>query len=215
MSKIKNNKNKIIVFLALVILNMLYLWTNRLNMQIHLTELFIDKHIPLVKYMIIPYFFWYIYVWMVFFYLAVKDEKLFFTHSKATIISKSICIILFLVYPTFVIRPEITGQDIFSKALIHLYASDNPVNALPSIHVLQTILTHIAIINIRNATKKLKISSSIISMLIILSTVMTKQHNIIDVFAAYILAIIVIKIVYLLDYKKCKLSIVEDVVINR
>jgi membrane-associated phospholipid phosphatase len=130
--------------------------------------------------MVIPYISYYFYLWGTYIYLAFTHKELFVIHAKANIYSCLICILVFLIYPTYVVRPEIEVTDIFTRIIHMIYSSDNPVNALPSLHVLQSALTHIAICKIPNTNKGIKNTSFIIAVMIILSTVMIKQHYILD-----------------------------------
>ncbi|QIB26365.1 phosphatase PAP2 family protein [Caloranaerobacter azorensis] len=142
-------------------------------------------------------------------YLLIKDKKLFITHSLAVILGQTICLIIFLLYPTYVIRPEVVGSDIFSKLVLLIYSNDNPVNAFPSVHVLQSVLTHIAILNIKNIKKSVKISSYVFSTMVILSTITIKQHYVIDVAGGYLLAAICAKFVYEIFYQRYKANTLD------
>ncbi|WP_279230348.1 phosphatase PAP2 family protein [Thermohalobacter berrensis] len=174
----------------------MYVWINRLNLQIHSVKIFIDNYIPFIKWMVIPYILWYLYIWFVIFYLAFYYKKLFILHTKGVILSKLICMVIYITYPTYVIRPEILGTDIFSKLIEMVYSNDNPVNVFPSIHVLQSLLTHKAIIHIKGVKKWVKYSSLLFIVMVILSTLMIKQHYILDVIGAYSLALITTKFIY-------------------
>lgn len=206
MNNLQTGKKYLVYFLLLVLLNFLYLFTNRLNMQIYSVKIFLDNYIPFVKHMIIPYVIWYPYVWGVLIYLFIKDKQLFIAHSKTIILSKAICILIYIVFPTYVVRPEIQGVDIFSKLVLLIYSQDNPVNVFPSIHVLNTILAHIAILNIKGVKNYIKVISWIYSLLVILSTVMTKQHYFLDIIGGYVLAVGIAKLVYNKTYESYTLS---------
>ena len=39
---------------------------------------------------------------------------------------------VFILYPTYVVRPQITGQDFFSQLVVGIYGNDQAHNALPS-----------------------------------------------------------------------------------
>jgi membrane-associated phospholipid phosphatase len=87
-------------------------------------------------------------------------------------------VLIFIFFPTFVHRPEITGTDIFSNILNLVYANDFVYNAAPSGHTFYTIL---CFFYLNKFAPKQKYLWAIISILIIISTVLTKQHNLIDV----------------------------------
>ncbi|WP_066504940.1 phosphatase PAP2 family protein [Abyssisolibacter fermentans] len=196
---VKNKKidtKVVIVIVQLILLNVLYLLTNKLDMRINLTTTSIDYYIPLIKCMIIPYDLWYVYIWGGLLFVLYRNKDVFFIHAKTTIIAKILCIIIFILYPTYVIRPEITGNDIFSKLLILTYASDNPVNALPSLHVLQTVITHVAITKVCKKNDRIVIFSFVVAALIILATMFTKQHSLLDVVAGMTIGVVAVVIGY-------------------
>ncbi|KPU27824.1 hypothetical protein TR13x_00195 [Caloranaerobacter sp. TR13] len=203
-------KNKyILLILVLIMLKFLYLVINTLNMRKHHLVSHLDNYIPFISWMVIPYVLWYLYIWITLLYLLIKDKKLFVTHSIAVILGQTISLIIFLLYPTYVIRPEVVGNDIFSKLIILIYTNDNPVNAFPSIHVLQSVLTHMAILNIKDIKKSTKIFSYIFSTMVILSTITIKQHYVIDVVGGYLLATICAKFVYEIFYGRYKANTLD------
>ena len=85
-----------------------------------------------------------------------------------------------------------------------IYHVDTGANACPSIHCFNSIGLFIAIIK-SEKLKRHKIiqwSSFILSTSICLSTLFVKQHSIIDVFWAFILAALMYLLVYDPDYQK-------------
>ncbi|WP_425446554.1 phosphatase PAP2 family protein [Dethiothermospora halolimnae] len=210
MKKIFYKYNYFLLFLLLVIPNYLYSWTNDLNMQVHNVSTFIDEYIPFISWMIIPYDLWYIYIWGGLVLLAFMDKKLFLTHGKTVLATKLTCMLIFLIYPSYMVRPEITGDDIFSKLVLLTYENDNPVNLFPSIHVLQAILTHVAIINLDKTKMWMKITSLVYMILVVFSTVFVKQHYFVDIIGGSVLAIIAIKYYYGKSYSTYRLSVIKE-----
>ncbi|KNF07978.1 PAP2 superfamily [Gottschalkia purinilytica] len=194
------------MILILITLSLVYFQINSLNRQVYNVEIFIDNYIPYVKYMIIPYVIYYIYLWGTYIYMIFKDRSLFVVHAKTMAFGTVISIIIFLIFPGYITRPEIVGDDIFTKLTLLIYSADNPVNVLPSLHVLQSVLTHKGIINIKNISKFSKYVSQITCALISLSTVMIKQHSFLDLIFGYGLAILSYRIVY----KRSGLSLKVD-----
>ncbi|WDU83138.1 phosphatase PAP2 family protein [Caloramator sp. Dgby_cultured_2] len=112
------------------------------------------------------------------------------------------CYILF--FPTTVPRPLLKGDDIFIKAVNFIYKRDNPYNCFPSIHVLDSFLAAVYINREENISYKLKITSSVISFSIILSTLFIKQHYVYDALSAMVLA-------YIMYYSLNYAAIVEKI----
>lgn len=208
MKFLKKNKY-VLLIVVLIMLKVMYLVINTLDMREHHLISHLDNYVPFISWMAIPYVLWYFYIWGTLLYLLIKDKNLFITHSIAVILGQTISLIIFLIYPTYVIRPEVVGSDIFSKLVILIYSNDNPVNAFPSIHVLQSVLTHVAILNLKDIKKSTKIFSYIFSTMVILSTITIKQHYVIDVVGGYLLATICAKFAYEIFYGKYKANTLD------
>ena len=79
-----------------------------------------------------------------------------------------------------------------------LYEIDTDTNVLPSIHVYNSLGCYIAIRKcpkLRNK-KGIQIGSFVLTVSIILATMLLKQHSVIDVVAAMVMARIIYEIVY-------------------
>jgi membrane-associated phospholipid phosphatase len=113
----------------------------------------------------------------------VPIEAYLISFLTATIISY----IIYLTLPTFVIRPEVRSQDYLSKAIVVLYQNDYPHNAAPSGH---TFYTLISFLYIKLWHPKFQGISLTIALLIIASTLLTKQHYVLDVISGLILGFI-------------------------
>jgi membrane-associated phospholipid phosphatase len=148
----------------------------------------IDKFIPLYPPALIPYLlgtFLFIAfpIWASFYSKKNEFEAYTISFLTATIISY----IIYLTLPTFVIRPEVYSQDYFSKAIVLLYQNDYPHNAAPSGHSFYTL---ISFLYIKAWVPKAQVISLTIALLIIASTLLTKQHYVLDVIFGLILGII-------------------------
>jgi membrane-associated phospholipid phosphatase len=82
-------------------------------------------------------------------------------------------------------RPRLTGTDTFSKMVMAVYARDNPFNDFPSLH---TSLSTILAIHWVRVNKPLGIVLAIWTALIVASTLLIKQHYIVDVIFGLALA---------------------------
>lgn len=148
----------------------------------------IDKYIPLYPPALIPYLvgsflFFAFPIWASLYSKRPEFEAYIISFLTATIISY----IIYLTLPTYVIRPEIHSQDFFSKAISLLYQYDYPHNAAPSGH---TFYTLISFLYIRVWNPKVQGISLTIALLIIASTLLTKQHYMLDMISGLILGFI-------------------------
>jgi membrane-associated phospholipid phosphatase len=81
---------------------------------------------------------------------------------------------------SYVARPVITGADPFSAIVRSIYASDRPYNDFPSLH---TSLSTIIAIHWWRIDRRIGIAATIWTALIVMSTVLVKQHYLADVAA--------------------------------
>ena len=152
----------------------------------------IDDLVPFV-----PAFIW-IYVlayfqWL-FGHLAIAhyDERLFKQHMGAEIIGKLTCVLIFILLPTTIVRPEVTESGLTYDLVRFIYAADNPPdNLFPSIHCMESWIVTCGLFK-TNAPKPLKMFMLIFTCLVFASVVLVKQHFIIDIPAGIFVASIAI-----------------------
>lgn len=149
----------------------------------------IDSYIPFVSAFVVPYLYWFIYVFLGLMILAVSDSKKYYGLLTAITSGMFICFIIFYFFPTTVERPEVLGGGIFNYAMRVVYSSDNPYNCFPSIHVLNATLVTLFLMS-REKSRKYNVWALLSCILINLSTMFTKQHAFLDVVAGTILAVI-------------------------
>jgi membrane-associated phospholipid phosphatase len=93
----------------------------------------------------------------------------------------------FLVYPTRAPRPaDVIGDDFFAWSLRQLYDFDPPFNCFPSLHVAYSFL---AALSAWTVHRGLGLTALVWAALIAISTLYTKQHYVLDVFAGAMLAL--------------------------
>lgn len=151
----------------------------------------IDNLIPVATFFIIFYIscypWWYISPLVV----ANTNKKRFYNWSLTCIICFMIAGIIFLVIPTTITRPKIENNNIFDWLTNLTYLSDSPerpINLFPSFHVLVSWFCYIGVRNQKNIHLWYRISALIYAILIILSTQFIKQHYIVDLVSAIVLA---------------------------
>ncbi|MBQ8005317.1 MAG: phosphatidic acid phosphatase [Clostridia bacterium] len=149
----------------------------------------IDNMIPFNELFIVPYWAWFLFIVGMLIYLGVFDIKNFKRYMYFIIISYSVTIIIYLVWPTCQnLRPEITRNNIFALAVRGLYEFDTNTNVCPSIHVLGMAATFFAGWHAKGMQSLgWKIFWVVSLFLVCFSTVFLKQHSIIDVVFAAVL----------------------------
>lgn len=171
-----------------------FLLEARTDADFHIIHCSLDDKIPFVEYFIIPYLLWFAYVCITVFLFALKDIPGFKKLAWYLALGMTTFILVSAVYPNMLtLRPEVFPRDNVCTDLVkHLYTTDTPTNVLPSIHVYNSICIYVAIAKSRAGREHigLNIFCLILSLLIIISTVFLKQHSVIDVISAVIMAVI-------------------------
>lgn len=155
--------------------------------------------IPLIKNFIYIYHSWYPLVIITSYFIYKDDKDLYKKLIFTFIISFIMAQLTFIFYPSAVIRPQIEVKTITDYIIYLTYKFDNPTNCLPSVHALVCYIM-IYYLNKSNIKVLAKILLTTYFILIILSTIFTKQHLPIDLLFAIIyaiIAIILVKIFYL------------------
>ena len=175
------------------------------SVRVHLIHCRLDDLIPFCKYFIIPYLLWFPFMAAVFFYfgLVQKDQtqmaRLFWNLTIGT----TLFLFVSWVYPNGQrLRPALYGDDLFSQAVRHLYQVDTPTNILPSLHVYGTVVGCLAVLESPQLreTKAVRIATVILSLSIIASTVLLKQHSVIDGITAILLNTVCYVLCYRTDW---------------
>ena len=172
---------------ALLLLLLLYFPINQNAAGGVTPDLGIDALIPLWPVWAVPYLLsipWWIgaLVWG-----AIKMDYPRWRHFSLCLgLTMIISYLVFIFYPTYVDRPLITGQDFLSQLVLMIYGSDQAHNALPSGHTYTTLIISIFWSQWQPKFKPLWIG---IAVLVLLSTLFTKQHYLLDLLAAGLLVV--------------------------
>ncbi len=154
----------------------------------------LDSLIPFVKYAIIPYCTWFLWLLVGTLHLTIKEDGETRWRVMAPMYSGLLLILLFcLLVPNGIeLRPEeIPGNDIFAVLVRMIEGADNPNNVCPSMHVYSTIFLDLGVQRSKNLkTPILKPVARILDILICASTMFLKQHSIVDVAAAFLFAVL-------------------------
>lgn len=141
-----------------------------------------DKALPFVA----PFVFFYILAfvqWGVSYILIARDSReLCYRFAIGNICAKIICLFFFLLFPTTLTRPEVSGTDLCSRLVQLIYTIDAPVNLFPSIHCLESWACIRAAFLLKKSNRTYKIVTILMSLGVFASTLLIKQHVIVDVF---------------------------------
>lgn len=156
----------------------------------------LDDKIPFVKYAIIPYYMWFVWIvgtlfWQL--YRAPKQE--FWRLCLPLFAGMTLSLMFCAVVPNGVnLRPAaIQGNDIFTQLVRGLWSADTSTNVCPSIHVFNSITLDLAfqrssLLHGRRG-QVVRWAAHLLDVAVVLSTTMLKQHSVIDVVCGILLAV--------------------------
>lgn len=165
---------KFLLALVFVLTMVAYLPLNRRKSTYNF-ESNLDKHIPILSIFVIPYIAYFPYI--VYAFVMLWNTEVFFHFAVCMILMNIINAAFWLIFPNGVKRPEIKPETnlLYVLSLIHYY--DGDTNGFPSFHVSHTLLVTF-FLTLAGQHFALIIT---IAYLIIVSTLFTKQHYVIDV----------------------------------
>ena len=141
----------------------------------------LDDLVPFLPPFIVVYFGCYIFWVINYLLVSLREEEIKYRFFTADLYARIICFLFFVFYPTTNVRPELVGNGIFVQGMRFLYQIDEPVNLFPSIHCMASWFCCIGIRGDKKVPVWYKIVSVMIAVLVFVSTLVTKQHVIVDV----------------------------------
>lgn len=162
------------------------LLVNRIHIPgpIFVLETSIDQILPLIPVFIVPYLFFFGYVNFTWFYLIWRAPSLVRSCAHTLIYTGSMTTILNLLVQTNAPRVALSLESIWERLLHWHYGLNYAFTSLPSLHVSLSVIAGYYLTKVHG--KGWLFHS--LTLLIASSTLFLKQHHIIDVLVAVILA---------------------------
>lgn len=172
-----------------------FLFLERLQPQrsYHAVSCALDDLIPFCEWALLPYLFWFVFLIGALVYTFFCDTRAFRSMMRFTIITYSITIIIYAVYPTCQnLRPvSFARENLLTQIVGWLYQFDTNTNVCPSLHVIGSFAAMFALWDCKRFQKRSwKLLYAFLAISISVSTVFMKQHSIVDVFAAILVCTI-------------------------
>ena len=145
----------------------------------------LDDALPLVPLFVIPYVSLEPLIYFSLIVFLVFRTRIFQSAALSVILAMLVSYLVYFLLQSEVIRPVVTGTDLFSRMVRDVYAGDNPYNDFPSLH---TSLSTIIAIHWWRTDRRLGIVAAAWTALIVVSTVFVKQHYVADVASGLLLA---------------------------
>jgi membrane-associated phospholipid phosphatase len=143
----------------------------------------LDDLIPRLPIFVVPYLLFLPWLWLIVIYAWLK-KKSFYQLALSLTIVNLIAYVVYLSFQTIVPRDLVVENDIFSNILRLIYENDLPYAALPSLHCgLSAVAATYFVL------RKSKWAPAFVSMaaLVVISTLFTKQHFVLDAITGVIL----------------------------
>ncbi len=189
----KIDKKPILLSIYLITFQIIiYFFTKLIQGSPHIIGSTLDNKLPFINIFIIPYVIWYLMIFIVPYMIYKKDKKKFTQYFLCYLITIIISNVIYVIYPSVIIRPNIENTNILNFITNLVYSVDTPaLNCFPSIHCAVSMMFILYTSTTKNIDLKYKILIFIISVLIMLATLFVKQHVILDLISGNILALIV------------------------
>jgi membrane-associated phospholipid phosphatase len=179
-------KRRIAYFFIIVACQAIYLPLNRFLSSGVVIKLPVDDLIPIQPIWAIPYMLWMVSWFGLWFWAALRmPEKLYrqlFVTALVVILS---AMIFFFVYPTYVPRKPVDATALGAVFLQSVYSADGLYCAFPSGHIYLCTLTAIFFSRWHPRSTWFWVA---ILIIVSLSTLLTGQHFIMDIFGGLIFA---------------------------
>ena len=152
----------------------------------------LDDKIPFCELFLLPYLFWFVYMIGMVIYLFFTDGEEFIYFMRFIILTYSAGLIMFYLFPTCqTLRPVGFERDnILTQIMAGFYQFDTNTNVCPSLHVIGALaVTFAGLHNPRLKSVFWKFFFIIEGFLISISTVVVKQHSVLDVGAGVLISL--------------------------
>lgn len=151
-------------------------------------ELPIDRAIPFIPWTIVIYVGCYAF-WVINYILACRyDSDTAWVTLSTDFLAKAVCFVFFILLPTTIARPEVTGNGFWELCVRFIYFKDSPDNLFPSIHCLCSWVSFIAVRSNKEIPLWYRVFSLAFALAVCVVTLTTKQHVIVDTVAGLVLA---------------------------
>lgn len=185
---IKKYKHGLVIATYSLVYMALFFYLERMPVHgYHVVHTVFDDMIPFCEYFIVPYLLWFPYMigTVAYFIFINKNKREYYQLICNMMMGMTIFLIVSYVYPNVLhLRPaEFPRDNIFTDAVKWLYRTDTSTNVLPSIHVFNSLAIHMSLTSCEALKdhKTVKRASLVLTILIIMSTMLLKQHSVIDV----------------------------------
>jgi len=148
----------------------------------------LDDVIPFNEWFVIPYVGWYILIVVSLGYFLLYNVENFKGLQTYIIVTQAIAVVWYIVWPSRQdLRPDLDTlgrENVFTWIMSIIYSQDTNTGVCPSLHVAYSLGIASAWLKEKDAAWYVKTIVVIFVILVCLSVAFTKQHSVVDIFAA-------------------------------
>lgn len=193
-------KALVIMAVYCVVYLTVFFYLEQRNSSYYVIRFGIDAYIPFCEYFIVPYLLWFAYVALAVVYFGIRDQEEGNKLIAFLIVGMTVFLVVSAVFPNgHHLRPKTFVRDnIFIDMVKKLYLVDTSTNVLPSIHVYNSLAVMITVwrTKLLKEHRAIKAGLMLLGISIICSTVLLKQHSMLDVLVAFILGALAYTVCY-------------------
>lgn len=147
---------------------------------------YFDDIIPFCEWFVIPYVGWYVLIVVSLLYFGYYNIDAFKNLQKYIIITQAIAMTCYIVFPTRQdLRPvEFVNDNVLTRLMGLIYAADTSTGVCPSLHVGYSLGIASTWLKDREAPKWARVFVTVFVFFVCLSVAFTKQHSVMDIYAA-------------------------------
>ncbi|WP_138159466.1 phosphatase PAP2 family protein [Peptoniphilus catoniae] len=180
----------IIQIILLTFQVVLYFGCEKFQHNPHNVERPIDRYIPFIPATAIIYSLWFPLIAVYPIALYYSSPLLYEKYMVIMVVEIILSVLCYLVYPTTFTRP-VPPNSLWGKSMKLIYkASYKGLNCAPSLHCSSCFLIIFITLTCPNMSLALSLTFGIIAFLVVVSTLTTKQHTVIDLVSALFLFIV-------------------------
>lgn len=148
----------------------------------------VDSSIPFLPWTISIYFGCFIF-WAVIYYIVARlprqDADRFFC---ANLLAKVVCFLIYILFPTTIVRPDPCGTTVWDSVVRFLYRIDTADNLFPSIHCMLGWLCWVGVRGKKSVPLMWRIAALLMAIAVCVSTLTVRQHVVLDIAGGILLS---------------------------
>ena len=195
--RLRFSELKLLVFWPLW--GLLFAWLESREIGYHIVECALDDQIPFLEIFAIPYYFWFVFIAGMLLYGLVYDRECYRKMMAFIAMTYLTTAVIYIILPSQqVLRPTVFPRNnILTRVIASLYASDTNTNVCPSIHVIGSMACVFAGWHSKAFSTPLwRGIFCLAALLICLSTVFLKQHSVLDSIPALVISFAAAFVIY-------------------